>query len=62
VDPSDVRHQKGSYSLAEREKKFQNNEKNMERLRQWKIALNQAANIAGDHFKTGYPSCIYMIH
>jgi hypothetical protein len=62
VDPSDVRHQKGSYSLAEREKKFQNNEKNMERLRQWKIALNQAANIAGYHFNTGYHSCIYMIH
>ncbi|KAK2419777.1 disease resistance protein RUN1 [Trifolium repens] len=53
VDPSDVRHQKGSYSLAEREKKFQNNEKNMERLRQWMIALNQAANIAGYHFNTG---------
>jgi hypothetical protein len=74
VDPSDVRHQnKGSYSeaLAEHKKKFQNNEKNMERLCQWKIALEQAANIAGHHFKTGYPSFIqsffpifyiYMIH
>jgi hypothetical protein len=58
VDPSDVRHQKGSYceALAEHEKKFQNNEKNMERLYQWKIALNQAANIAGYDFKIGYPS------
>ncbi|KAK2365734.1 disease resistance protein RPV1 [Trifolium repens] len=55
VDPSDVRHQKGSYceALAEHEKKFQNNEKNMERLYQWKIALNQAANIAGYDFKIG---------
>ncbi|WJX70416.1 hypothetical protein P8452_54531 [Trifolium repens] len=25
----------------------------MERLCQWKIALEQAANIAGHHFKTG---------
>ncbi|CAJ2665542.1 unnamed protein product [Trifolium pratense] len=55
VDPSDVRHQKGNYckALADHEKKFQNNEKNMERLHQWKIALNQAANIAGYHFNTG---------
>jgi hypothetical protein len=58
VDPSDVRHQNGSYcqALAEHEIKFQNNEKNMERLYQWKIALNQAANIAGYDFKIGYPS------
>jgi hypothetical protein len=71
VDPSDLRHQKGSYSLAERVKKFQNNEKNMKRLYQWKKALTRAANIAGYHFKTGYPSFIhsffpifyiYMIH
>ncbi|XP_045812365.1 disease resistance protein RPV1-like isoform X2 [Trifolium pratense] len=55
VDPSDVRHQKGSCgkALAEHEKKFQNNEKNMERLCRWKIALNQAANIAGYHFNIG---------
>ncbi|CAJ2665540.1 unnamed protein product [Trifolium pratense] len=55
VDPSNVRHQKGSCgkALAEHEKKFHNNEKNMERLCQWKIALNQAANIAGYHFNIG---------
>ncbi|PNX70241.1 resistance protein, partial [Trifolium pratense] len=55
VDPSDVRHQKGRYSeaLAEYEKKFQNDEENMERLYQWKIALNQAANISGYHFSIG---------
>jgi hypothetical protein len=58
VDPSDVRHQKGSYceALAEHKNKFQNNEKNMKRLNQWKIALNQAANVAGYHFNLGYPS------
>ncbi|KAK2365738.1 disease resistance protein RUN1 [Trifolium repens] len=55
VDPSDVRHQNGSYykALTEHEKKFQNNEKNMERLYQWKIALNQTANISGYHINIG---------
>ncbi|KAK2419787.1 disease resistance protein RUN1 [Trifolium repens] len=63
VDPSEVRHQNGHYcrALAEHEKKFQNNEKNMERLYHWKIALNQAANISGYHFKIGYPSSFFPL-
>jgi hypothetical protein len=63
VDPSDVRHQKGSYceALAEHEKKFQNNEKNLERLYHWKIALNQAANISGYHINIGYPSSFFPL-
>ncbi|AES76259.2 disease resistance protein (TIR-NBS-LRR class) [Medicago truncatula] len=51
VDPSHVRHHKGSYgeALAEHEKRFQNDPKNMERLQGWKDALSQAANLSGYH-------------
>ncbi|XP_057445959.1 TMV resistance protein N-like isoform X2 [Lotus japonicus] len=59
VDPSHVRHQRGTYAeaLAKHEKWFQNNKEklkdNMERLQKWKTALNQAANLSGSHFKSG---------
>ncbi|KEH29794.1 NB-ARC domain protein [Medicago truncatula] len=33
---------------------FQNNNKNMERLHQWKLALTEAANLSGYHFSPGY--------
>jgi len=56
VDPSDVRHHKGSYgeALDEHEKRFQNDKNNMERLQQWKVALTQAANLSGYHSSHGY--------
>ncbi|KAL2337106.1 hypothetical protein Fmac_011552 [Flemingia macrophylla] len=49
IDPSDVRHQKGSYeeALAKHEKRF----KHM--LQKWKMALHQVANLSGYHFKDG---------
>ena len=61
VDPSQVRHHKGSYgeALAEHKKRFQNDKKNMERLQQWRVALNQAANLSGYHDSTpGYPTLL----
>ncbi|XP_024641925.2 disease resistance protein RPV1 isoform X2 [Medicago truncatula] len=52
VDPTDVRRHTCSYGeyLTKHEEGFQNNEKNMERLRQWKMALTQAANLSGYHY------------
>jgi hypothetical protein len=50
VDPSDVRHQKGSYAEAlanhEREKTI-----NKATVKQWRLALQEAANLVGWHFK-----------
>jgi len=53
VDPSDVRHQEGSYgeALAKHEERFNHN---MEKLEYWKKALHQVANLSGFHFKHGY--------
>jgi hypothetical protein len=52
VDPSDVRHQKGSYAEAlanhEREKTI-----DKENVKQWRSALEEAANLSGWHFKHG---------
>ncbi|XP_045811001.1 TMV resistance protein N-like isoform X2 [Trifolium pratense] len=50
--PSHVRHTNHSYgeALAKHEKKFQHNKENMNRLEEWKMALNQAANLSGYHF------------
>jgi hypothetical protein len=56
VDPTHVRHQNGCYGelLIKHKERFRNNKKNMERLHQWKMALNQAANLSGYHFSLGY--------
>ncbi|AES76139.1 disease resistance protein (TIR-NBS-LRR class), putative [Medicago truncatula] len=53
VEPSEVRHYNNRYgeALTEFEERFQNNKENMERLQKWKIALNQAYNLSGYHFK-----------
>jgi hypothetical protein len=61
VEPTHVRHHTGSYGehLTKHENSFQNNNENMERLKQWKVALNQAANLSGNHFSPGYP--LYLI-
>ena len=60
VEPTIVRHHKGSYgeALAEHEKRFQNDKKKMERLQQWKVALSQAANLSGQHYEHGYPTLL----
>ncbi|KAK2421685.1 TMV resistance protein N [Trifolium repens] len=56
VEPTHVRHQTGSYgeAISNHIERFQNNKEkyddNMERLHNWKIALNQAANLSGHHF------------
>ncbi|CAJ2667222.1 unnamed protein product [Trifolium pratense] len=57
TEPSNVRHQTGSYgeALAKHEERFQNNSEkdknnNMERLHKWKMALKHAANLSGYHF------------
>ncbi|KRH08198.1 hypothetical protein GLYMA_16G135500v4 [Glycine max] len=51
VDPSDVRHHRGSFgeALANHEKKL--NSDNMENLETWKMALHQVSNISGHHFQ-----------
>ncbi|XP_027358503.1 TMV resistance protein N-like isoform X2 [Abrus precatorius] len=52
VDPSHVRHQRGSYgqALASHEERFKHN---MEKLQKWKMALHHVANFSGYHFKHG---------
>ncbi|XP_027357333.1 TMV resistance protein N-like [Abrus precatorius] len=60
VDPSHVRHQTGTYAkaLAKHEARFKKNKEklkgNMERLKKWKMALNQTANLSGRHYKHGH--------
>ncbi|MED6120240.1 hypothetical protein PIB30_019029 [Stylosanthes scabra] len=53
VDPSDVRHQRGSYgeALARFEERFKDYDK--EKVHQWRQALHQVANLSGQHFKLG---------
>ncbi|XP_061366470.1 disease resistance protein RUN1-like [Gastrolobium bilobum] len=50
VDPSHVRHQRGSYeeALATLEKRFKDDK---EKVRKWRMALRQAADLSGFHFK-----------
>ncbi|XP_068503098.1 TMV resistance protein N-like isoform X4 [Phaseolus vulgaris] len=52
VDPSHVRHQKGSYeeALAKHQKRFKDKK---EKLQKWKVALRQVADLSGYHFKDG---------
>ena len=49
VDPSEVRHQRGSYGEALA--KHQNRQLNVE---EWRQALSKAADLSGFHFKQGY--------
>ncbi|XP_047156323.1 TMV resistance protein N-like [Vigna umbellata] len=53
VDPSYVRHQKGTYeeALAKHQKRFKAQK---EKLQKWKIALRQVADFSGYHFKDGH--------
>ncbi|KAK7401330.1 hypothetical protein VNO78_12725 [Psophocarpus tetragonolobus] len=53
VDPSEVRHQTGCYGqhLAKHERKLIYNK---EKVQNWRLALHEAANLVGWHFKDGY--------
>ena len=53
VDPSDLRHMNGSYgeAMAKHEARFKNDKKVVE---EWKLALQEAANLSGSHFQQGY--------
>ncbi|PRQ23484.1 putative TIR domain-containing protein [Rosa chinensis] len=53
VDPSDVRHQRGTFSkaLAEHEHRFEDDKNKVLR---WREALSEAANLSGWHFPGGY--------
>nr|KYP76799.1 TMV resistance protein N [Cajanus cajan] len=59
VDPSHVRHQTGTYgeALAMHQERFtrdkENRKDNVDRLHKWKMALNQAASLSGNHYKLG---------
>ncbi|KAG4380651.1 hypothetical protein GLYMA_16G214669v4 [Glycine max] len=52
VDPSDVRHQKGSYgeAMAKHQKRFKAKK---EKLQKWRMALKQVADLSGYHFEDG---------
>ena len=52
VDPSDVRHQKGTFEVAfaEHEKRFK---ENIEKVQKWRAAVRQVANLFGQHIKDG---------
>ncbi|RZB61821.1 TMV resistance protein N [Glycine soja] len=53
VDPSDVRHQKGSYgeAMAKHQKSFKAKK---EKLQKWRMALQQVADLSDYHFKDGW--------
>ncbi|CAN6684399.1 unnamed protein product [Malus baccata var. baccata] len=55
VNPSDVRHQRGKFdrALADHAVKFKDN---MEKVKGWRTALTEAANLAGRTFSGGYES------
>ncbi|RZB62055.1 TMV resistance protein N [Glycine soja] len=52
VDPSAVRHLKGSYgeAMAKHQKRFKAKK---EKLQKWRMALHQVADLSGYHFKDG---------
>ncbi|KAJ7975434.1 Disease resistance protein [Quillaja saponaria] len=52
-DPSDIRHQRNAVgdALAEHEKKPNID---MERVKKWRSAMHELANLSGSHFKFGY--------
>ncbi|KAM5548992.1 TMV resistance protein N-like [Rosa sericea] len=55
VDPSDVRHQRGTFgeALAQHERRFKGE---MDTVLRWKAALSEAANLSGWHFLGGHES------
>ena len=53
VDPSDVRHHRGTYgeALATHEERFKDDK---EKVQKWREALYQVANLSGEPLKLGY--------
>ena len=53
VDPSDIRHQNGSFgkAMAKHEERFKDD---MDRVQKWRMALRQVANLSGYHFTHRY--------
>ncbi|KHN32819.1 TMV resistance protein N [Glycine soja] len=60
VDPSQVRHQTGTYSdaLAKHEERFQYD---IDKVQQWRQALYQAANLSGWHFHGSQPEYKFIL-
>ncbi|XP_062024564.1 disease resistance protein RPV1-like [Rosa rugosa] len=56
VDPSNVRHQRGTFgeALAEHERRFKDDR--TDKVVRWRAALSEAANLSGWHFWDGYES------
>lgn len=59
VDPSDVRHGRGSYgeALAMHEEMFKDDK---EKVGKWRMALHQAANLSGFHSKYGFSNLLFL--
>ncbi|XP_060671079.1 disease resistance protein RPV1-like [Ziziphus jujuba] len=53
VDPSDVRNHRGSFGEALAQYEESSDKKKKEKLPEWKIALNKAANLSGWHLDNG---------
>jgi hypothetical protein len=60
VDPSDVRNQKGNFgeAFAKHEERFRDN---MEKVQRWRMALTEAANLSGWHYKDEYVFNVYIV-
>ncbi|XP_062029616.1 TMV resistance protein N-like [Rosa rugosa] len=59
VDPSDVGYQKGKYgeALAEHESRLKDN---MDKVKRWRSALTDAANLKGKHFEDGHHEASFI--
>ncbi|KOM54619.1 hypothetical protein LR48_Vigan10g051100 [Vigna angularis] len=53
VDPSEVRHQTGSYAEAFEKYEQERFKNDQEKVQKWRLALHQAADFSGWHFKHG---------
>ena len=60
TDPSIVRHLRESYgeALTKHEERFRHNP---EKVQKWKLALSEASNLSGWHFKPGYSSLLLYL-
>ena len=60
VDPSEVRNQKGKFgeALAKHEENFKYD---MNKVQRWRVALNEAGNLSGWHYKNEYVFNHYFI-
>jgi len=62
IDPSHVRHQRGSYREAFAKHEGDRFRDDTEKVQQWRLALRQAADLSGLHFKTRYSSLLQIIN